>query len=109
MKNIFIDGQTGTTGLQIAEKLKLHSEINQLIIEEADRKNDSVKLKMMEKSDCIILCLPDESSRNSVELIEKNFGSAGGKKVDYPGWPEKGGPTFFDGRRENCLADFCRK
>jgi N-acetyl-gamma-glutamyl-phosphate reductase len=70
MFNIFIDGREGTTGLQIHERLKSRTDINLLEIPEQDRKNPLVKKRLLNEADLVLLCLPDEASRESVNLID---------------------------------------
>lgn len=70
MYNIFIDGREGTTGLQIQERLKARSDLTLLEIADRDRKNPEVKREVFNAADLVILCLPDEASRESVRLLE---------------------------------------
>ncbi|MEW6184851.1 MAG: N-acetyl-gamma-glutamyl-phosphate reductase [Thermodesulfobacteriota bacterium] len=72
MFNIFIDGREGTTGLQIVERLKDRSDIRLTEIPNQERKNPEVKKKYLNQADLVILCLPDEASRESVALIEND-------------------------------------
>jgi N-acetyl-gamma-glutamyl-phosphate reductase len=72
MFKIFIDGREGTTGLQIHERLKSRTDIILLEIPEQDRKNPQVKKRMLNDADLVLLCLPDEASRESVALIEND-------------------------------------
>lgn len=67
-KKIFIDGEEGTTGLQLSEKLKNHSKIELLKINSFKRKNFSEKQKLMDMSDLAFLCLPDHASIETVKL-----------------------------------------
>jgi len=67
---IFIDGQTGTTGLMIHERLGERDEIEVLTIPEEKRKDREEKKKYLNKADIVFLCLPDEAARESVSLIE---------------------------------------
>lgn len=67
-KKIFIDGEEGTTGLQLSEKLKNHSKIELLKINPSNRKNSLEKQKMMDMSDLTFLCLPDHASIETVKL-----------------------------------------
>lgn len=69
MHKVFIDGQVGTTGLQIHELLNDRTDLELLEISEADRKNQSVKQALINASDLVILCLPDAAARESVSLI----------------------------------------
>lgn len=72
MFKVFIDGQEGTTGLQIHERLKTRSDIHLLEIADQDRKNPQIKKNLLNESDMVILCLPDEASRESVQLIQNS-------------------------------------
>ena len=67
-KKVFIDGEEGTTGLQIYERLEKHPYIELIKIDSNKRKSLSEKKKMMADADLVFLCLPDEASRESVEL-----------------------------------------
>lgn len=69
MKNIFIDGQSGTTGLQIQERLSGRSDINLLKIADQDRKDTKIKQDLLNSADLVILCLPDEAAIESVSLV----------------------------------------
>ncbi|MGK0290149.1 MAG: N-acetyl-gamma-glutamyl-phosphate reductase [bacterium] len=70
MYKVFIDGQVGTTGLQIYERLKNRSDIELLEIPESDRKNLEKKKEFLNQSDLVILCLPDSAAKESVSLID---------------------------------------
>jgi len=68
MYRIFIDGQAGTTGLQINHYLQGRKDLEVLRIAEADRKNDLAKHDLIDEADVVILCLPDDAARQTVEL-----------------------------------------
>jgi N-acetyl-gamma-glutamyl-phosphate reductase len=70
MFKVFIDGREGTTGLQIVERLKSRTDISLLEIPDQDRKNPQVKKNILNEADIVLLCLPDEASRESVNLVE---------------------------------------
>ena len=70
MKNVFIDGSNGTTGLSIVERLKNCTDIQVLHIEE-NYKDEKQKRKLLEKSELVVLCLPDEASLKSVILANE--------------------------------------
>ena len=67
---IFIDGEHGTTGLQIRERLASRTDIEQLTIPHADRYSIERRTEMLRAADIAILCLPDDASRESVALAE---------------------------------------
>lgn len=69
MHKVFIDGQVGTTGLQIHEILSNRADLELLEISDQDRKDQAVKLALINESDLVILCLPDDAARESVSLI----------------------------------------
>lgn len=68
MYKIFIDGQVGTTGLQIHERLRDREDIEILTIPDAERKDKDVKKQFIEAADVVILCLPDDAARETVQL-----------------------------------------
>jgi len=69
---IFIDGQEGTTGLQIHNRLVDRNDIELLSIEEALRKDICEKKRLINQADLVILCLPDVAARESVSLINND-------------------------------------
>ena len=68
MKKVFIDGEDGTTGLQIYERLEKHPNIEVIKIDPNKRKNLLEKKEMMKKADLVFLCLPDAASREAVAI-----------------------------------------
>ena len=67
---IFVDGQSGTTGLQIYDRIKTRSDIEVMHIPEADRKDNAAKLDYIRRCDLVFLCLPDDSAVEMVSLLE---------------------------------------
>ena len=67
---IFIDGREGTTGLLIFDRLSDRDDIDLLLIDECNRKDITERKKLINESDLVFLCLPDEAARESVSLIE---------------------------------------
>lgn len=67
---VFIDGEAGTTGLQIATRLNGRADLEVISIDEAKRKDASARAAIMSKADAVILCLPDEAARLAVSLVE---------------------------------------
>lgn len=66
---IFIDGAVGTTGLEIRERLDGRTGIEQLILNEADRKDPAKREDALNSADFVILCLPDDAARDAVAMI----------------------------------------
>lgn len=72
MKKIFVDGDQGTTGLVINERLSKYTSVEILKIDPAKRKDMDEKKKLLNEADVVFLCLPDEAAKASVELIEND-------------------------------------
>ncbi|MCL1902855.1 MAG: N-acetyl-gamma-glutamyl-phosphate reductase [Oscillospiraceae bacterium] len=73
MKNktrLFIDGEAGTTGLKIHERLEKKTDIELLKIAPELRKDASARAKMLNAADYVFLCLPDDAAREAVALID---------------------------------------
>lgn len=68
MTRVFIDGEAGTTGLQIAERLALREDIALLRIDTGARKDTSARQELFAAADIAILCLPDDAAREAVTL-----------------------------------------
>lgn len=69
---IFIDGEAGTTGLQIRDRLAGRRDLTLLSIPPEKRKNKDVRAALLNEADVAILCLPDDAARESVSLIENS-------------------------------------
>lgn len=68
MTKVFIDGEAGTTGLQIAEQLRHRDDLTLLRIDDAERKSRDARARLLEQADVAILCLPDDAAREAVAL-----------------------------------------
>lgn len=66
---IFIDGEHGTTGLQIRQRLRARSDIEVLSIPEAERRNAALRKEKLHEADIAILCLPDDGAREAVAMV----------------------------------------
>ncbi|MDR0775934.1 MAG: N-acetyl-gamma-glutamyl-phosphate reductase [Azonexus sp.] len=67
---VFVDGQEGTTGLQINEYLGQRTDIELLKIDSDKRKDLAERKRLINASDVTFLCLPDEAAKESVALVD---------------------------------------
>jgi len=103
---VFIDGEAGTTGLQIRERLLARRDIELISLGEAERKDAGARRDALHAADVAILCLPDAAAREAAALAE---GSAT-KLIDAStahrtaeGWVF-GFPEFRAGQREAVIG-----
>jgi len=89
---IFIDGEAGTTGLQIRDKLADVSGVALRSLPPGQRKDGAAKLRLMAEVDVVILCLPDEAAQQTASLIDA-MGEKAPRVIDAssahrvaPGW-----------------------
>jgi len=69
MAKIFIDGEHGTTGLQIRSRLEGRTDIELISIPVERRKDVGARAEYLNNADIAILCLPDDAARESVSLV----------------------------------------
>ena len=67
---VYIDGQAGTTGLQIIDRLSGRRDITLLRIDEDKRHDDAERARLMNSADLVFLCLPDAAAVEAVKLVE---------------------------------------
>eukprot|EP00587_Corethron_hystrix_P008588 CAMPEP_0113301944 /NCGR_PEP_ID=MMETSP0010_2-20120614/2957_1 /TAXON_ID=216773 ORGANISM="Corethron hystrix, Strain 308" /NCGR_SAMPLE_ID=MMETSP0010_2 /ASSEMBLY_ACC=CAM_ASM_000155 /LENGTH=321 /DNA_ID=CAMNT_0000155641 /DNA_START=232 /DNA_END=1197 /DNA_ORIENTATION=+ /assembly_acc=CAM_ASM_000155 len=67
---VFIDGSAGTTGLQVRQRLESRSDVEVMEIPQTQRKDAAVRKEYLNAADAVILCLPDDASREAASFIE---------------------------------------
>ncbi len=102
---IFIDGEAGTTGLQIRDKLADVSGVKLASLPPEARKDPAAKRKLYGDVDVVILCLPDEAAKEAAHLIH-SMGDDAPRVIDAssahrvaPGWTY-GFPELVAGQGE---------
>jgi N-acetyl-gamma-glutamyl-phosphate reductase len=105
MATIFIDGEAGTTGLQIRDKLADVSGVKLASLPAEARKDAAAKRKLYSDVDVVILCLPDEAAKEAAHLIG-SMGDRAPRVIDAssahrvaPGWTY-GFPELIVGQGE---------
>jgi N-acetyl-gamma-glutamyl-phosphate reductase len=108
LTSIFIDGEAGTTGLGIRDRLQ-GLPVERLSIAETARKDPQARLALMQRADIVILCLPDEAAREAVALAA-TLGPSGPRILDAssahrtaPGWVY-GFPEYLAGQGARIAA-----
>ena len=66
---VFVDGQEGTTGLQIHERLAQRADVELLRIDPERRKDEAERARLLNAADIAFLCLPDDAARASAALV----------------------------------------
>jgi N-acetyl-gamma-glutamyl-phosphate reductase len=67
---VFIDGEEGTTGLQIRQRLEGRGELDFIRLPDEKRKDASARREALNEADLAILCLPDDAAREAVAMID---------------------------------------
>jgi N-acetyl-gamma-glutamyl-phosphate reductase len=98
---VFIDGEAGTTGLQIRQRLGRRRELQIMSLDTGLRKDPVARSEMLNSADAVILCLPDEAAKESVSLIRNPktvvIDASTAHRID-PQWVY-GFPEMADGHR----------
>ncbi|HIY05388.1 MAG TPA: N-acetyl-gamma-glutamyl-phosphate reductase [Candidatus Anaerotignum merdipullorum] len=102
---VYIDGQAGTTGLQLRQKLEKHGGVELLLISEEKRKDETERKRLMNEADVVFLCLPDAAAKEAVTLVENPHTciiDASTAHRTAPGWTY-GFPELSPAHRESIL------
>ena len=72
MKTVYVDGQHGTTGLEIMDRLEKRTDLELLTIGHEQRRDAGVRERLLNEADLVFLCLPDDAAREAVKLIRND-------------------------------------
>jgi N-acetyl-gamma-glutamyl-phosphate reductase len=103
---VFIDGEAGTTGLEIRERLGGRRDLQLVSIDPARRKDVEARRELLNGADAVILCLPDDAAREAVGLVESNSVKVIDASTAHrvaPGW-DYGFPEMAAGQRATLAA-----
>lgn len=86
---VFIDGDQGTTGLQIQDRLRGRSDLRLLTLPDADRRDPARRAEALNSCDIALLCLPDAAARDAVAMVHNpavRLIDASSAHRTAPGW-----------------------
>jgi N-acetyl-gamma-glutamyl-phosphate reductase len=105
MPSVFIDGEAGTTGLGIRDRLRALPDVELRSVPAERRRDPGARREMMAEVDLVILCLPDDAARDSVAMAD-GLGNAAPKLLDastahrvHPDWTY-GFPEMVEGQSD---------
>lgn len=71
MTTIFIDGESGTTGLRLRERIANRADLKLISLPTDERRSPDARLEAMKAADVTVLCLPDDAAREAVKLADE--------------------------------------
>lgn len=102
MTKIFIDGEAGTTGMKLAERVRASGRFDLIRLAEGERKSVEARRAALNGCDIAVLCLPDDAAREAVAMVTnprvKVLDASVAHRVS-PGWCY-GFPELTTGQRE---------
>jgi len=108
-RSVFIDGESGTTGLGIRDRLAALAEVELRSLPAERRRDPGARREMMAQVDLVVLCLPDDAARQSAAMAE-SLGNAGPRVLDastahrvHPDWTY-GFPEMLPGQSDRIAA-----
>ena len=102
MTKVYVDGQEGTTGLKIRQRLAKRDGVEVIEIDPALRKDSAERARCINAADIVFLCLPDQAAREAVELCTNpntRIIDASTAHRTAPGWVY-GFPELIEGQYE---------
>lgn len=106
VKQVFIDGEAGTTGLQVRDRLAGRQDLALVSIDPARRKDPAARRELLNDVDAVVLCLPDAAAKEAVAMIDnpavKVIDASTAHRVD-PAWTY-GLPEMDAGQRARLAA-----
>ena len=106
---VFIDGEAGTTGLQIRQRLEGRRDLEVVSIDPAKSKDAAARAELLNGVDAVVLCLPDDAAKEAVSLISSKTVKVVDASTAYrtaPGWTY--GFAEMDKGQRGAIADSTR-
>lgn len=106
---VYIDGQAGTTGLQIMERLSQREDLELLKLPDHLRHDEEARKAVMKEADLVFLCLPDAAAKEAVQLCDASTRVIDASTAHRTSWtygfPELSAQTAADIRNARMVAN----